>query len=200
MLYIQHRKNTIDELKKVDSEYGVEIDIRSDSNQLILQHDPFSKGTLLSEWLKFFRHQTLILNVKEEGLENEIIALLKKFKIEDFFFLDQSFPFLIKGIKSNMKKSAVRFSEYEDLNTALSLSNMAEWVWVDFFTMCPLNSSSQKLLREANFKICIVSPELQGYPGESYISQLAQKLKNDAVIPNAICTKYPDIWKKCFQY
>lgn len=199
MLYIQHRKNTIDELKKVDPEYGIEIDIRSESNQLILQHDPFSEGALLSEWLVYFKHRTLILNVKEEGLENEILALLKKFKIEDFFFLDQSFPFLIKGVKSNVKKTAVRFSEYEDINTALSLANMAEWVWVDFFTKCPLNSQSQQLLRNANFKICIVSPELQGHPSESSISELAKTLQNDAVIPNAICTKYPDIWKKYFQ-
>ncbi len=199
MLYIQHRKNLIEELKGVDTKYGIEIDLRSDSDQLILQHDPFKKGPLFSEWLKYYKHKTLILNVKEEGLENKILELLTKYSVDDFFFLDQSFPFLIKGIKSNNKKTAIRFSEYEDINTALNLANKVSWVWVDYFTKCPLDQHTHTALRAANFKICIVSPELQGYSAAPYIDELAQKFKQDSISPDAICTKYPEIWEKCLQ-
>ena len=45
MLYIAHRINEINQLKQTPSEMGVEIDIRSNGQDLILQHDPFTAGT-----------------------------------------------------------------------------------------------------------------------------------------------------------
>ena len=83
MKIILHRVNSIEMLHKTPLHFGVEIDIRSNSNLLYLHHDPFSKGESFEEWLKFFEHQTLILNVKEEGLESSILKLMKKYNIND---------------------------------------------------------------------------------------------------------------------
>ena len=63
----------------------------------------------------------LILNVKEEGLETSIIKYLNKYRIENYFFLDQSIPFLIKHSKLCNKQSAARVSEYESIESALRL-------------------------------------------------------------------------------
>jgi hypothetical protein len=41
MEYIAHRINTIEELKQIPKEYGVELDLRDFRDGLILQHDPF---------------------------------------------------------------------------------------------------------------------------------------------------------------
>ena len=41
MLVIHHRRNTINSLKAVNSHLGVEVDIRSFGNKLIINHDPF---------------------------------------------------------------------------------------------------------------------------------------------------------------
>ena len=60
-----------------------------------MHHDPFNKGQPLKTWLEHYDHRFLILNVKE-GLEEMIINLLEKFNINNYFFLDQSFPFLMK--------------------------------------------------------------------------------------------------------
>ena len=86
MEIISHRVNTISHLKKVDNNFGVEIDIRTYNNNLILQHDPFVDGELFEKWLQFYNHGTLVLNIKEEGIEFLVKKLLDKFKIKNFFF------------------------------------------------------------------------------------------------------------------
>ena len=110
---ILHRINTISKLKKTPSCFGVEIDVRSKGRELILHHDPYKKGESFNEWLKFYTHKFIIINIKEEGLEKKALELLKKYNIKNFFFLDQSFPFLIKYSSYISKKTAVRYSEYE---------------------------------------------------------------------------------------
>ena len=44
MLVIHHRRNTINSLKAVNSHLGVEVDIRSFGNKLIINHDPFKES------------------------------------------------------------------------------------------------------------------------------------------------------------
>ena len=41
----------------------------------------------------------MIINIKEEGLETTILRELNESNIKNFFFLDQSFPYLIKKSK-----------------------------------------------------------------------------------------------------
>ena len=140
---ILHRINTIELLEKTPHNLGVEVDIRSNGENLIIHHDPFKAGEYFKEWLKLYNHGTLILNVKEEGLEDELIAIMSTYQIEDFFFLDQSFPFLLKTIKTGETRCALRVSEYEDINTVLNLMGKVQWVWVDCFTTFPLTSKQE---------------------------------------------------------
>jgi hypothetical protein len=60
MKIIKHRINTIEELVLVESDYGVEIDLRSKNGEIILSHDPFSEESVrFSDWLEFYHHKTL---------------------------------------------------------------------------------------------------------------------------------------------
>ena len=197
MKFISHRRNTIEELQATPREYGVEVDIRSDHGQLVIHHDPFAKGDDFEDWLKHYQHGTLILNVKEEGLEARLIDLMKQYKIEDYFFLDQSFPFLIKWSKLGEHHCAVRVSEFESIETALSLAGKIDWVWVDCFTKFPLAGMDAKRLQDAGFKLCLVSPELQGRPADTAIPELAKLLNERHITADAICTKNPELWKEC---
>lgn len=194
MEYIAHRKNSIEDLKQSNSAYGVEIDIRTFGDKLILNHDPYLDGDNFEEWLTHYRHGTLILNVKEEGLESRLIDLMKYHKIDQYFFLDQSFPFMIKWSNLGLKKSAVRFSEYEPIQLALNLKDRIDWVWVDCFTQCPLDKKSYSQLKDANFKICLVSPELQGRFDEFEIVKIHQNFRSNNIVVDAICTKMPETW------
>ena len=194
MRFIAHRRNTIEELIKTPHEYGVEVDIRSEQGKLIIHHDPFSLGADFEGWLKHYQHGTLILNVKEEGLEARLIELMQRYRVTDFFFLDQSFPFLIKWSQLGERRCAVRVSEFESLETALSLAGRVNWVWVDCFTRFPLMGDQAERLQKAGLRLCLVSPELQGRHAETEIPTLIEFLKQQGIVAEAVCTKRPDLW------
>ena len=193
MQIIAHRKNTIDDLIQTPKEFGVEVDIRSLNDDLILNHDPFSDGVSFAKWLPFFNHKILILNVKEEGLETAILKLMNKFNIKSYFFLDQSFPFIIKSAQANIKKCAVRISDFESIQTAINLEGMIDWVWLDCFEGNPISPDIVSICHDAGFKVCLVSPELHGYDA-SKIEIFKFKYSSKRVQIDAVCTKYPHLW------
>lgn len=195
MQIIAHRKNSIEELKSTPNCYGIEMDIRSFGKDLVVHHEPFTKGDLLEEWLKSFNHQTLILNVKEEGLEKRVLELVDTFKIKNYFFLDQSFPFLMKTAKGGNRSCAVRVSEYESIDTALGLAPFIDWCWVDCFTKFPLTHKDAVCLQDAGLKLCLVSPELQGFDASIRVPALRKILEQENISPEAVCTKFPELWR-----
>jgi len=196
MEIIIHRVNTVRKLKKISNNYGVEIDLRSSSRDIVLNHEPFNKGEIFNTWLKHYSHKTLILNIKEEGLEKRILKILKKKNIKDFFLLDQSFPFLIKYSKKFFCKTAGRISEYESIETIRKIKNRINWVWVDCFNKYPLNKNKYNILKGMKLKLCYVSPELQGVYDTKKIEKFINFLLKKKMIPDAVCTKYPKLWKK----
>lgn len=190
---IAHRRNSIDELLSLPYKYGVEVDIRSYGDELIIHHDPYATGVRFEDWLAHYRHGTLILNVKEEGLEERLISLMHSHGIDDWFFLDQSFPFLVKYALLGEHRCAVRVSEFESLQTALSLAGKIDWVWVDCFTRFPLTAEDAQVLKAAGFKLCLVSPELQGW-ADREIAVFAGMLRRENIVFDAICTKRMELW------
>ena len=77
MLFIKHRCNTISELKNTSKNNGVEIDIRSYKNNLILNHEPFEDGILLKDWLCFFVFKCL---------EKSVFRLVPKLQSSQVYF------------------------------------------------------------------------------------------------------------------
>jgi hypothetical protein len=160
MEIIIHRINKIKKLKTIPSKYGTEIDVRSYKDKIILSHDPFSSGDLLSEYLKNYHHGVLIVNIKEAGIEQVVLKMLKKFKIKIFFLLDVEFPYLYKSSRKGFKNTAVRFSEEESLDTVKKYVRRVNWVWIDTFTKFPINKKNIKILDK--FNKCLVSPDRWG--------------------------------------
>lgn len=192
MNYIAHRINTVLELQSVPETFGVEIDLRPwGDDGLILAHDPFEKGEDFETFLQHYRHGTLILNIKSERIEWRVLALLRQYKIQDYFFLDSSFPMMMALVKSGEHAVAVRFSEYESLETVLALRGQVDWVWVDCFSKLPLTTVSYEQLKAAGFKLCLVSPELQGR-GEDIVLY-RDSLRENGFEMDAICTKLASI-------
>lgn len=190
MLIIDHRVNTVEHLQRVPRENGVEIDVRDYDGALRLVHDPFESGELLSEFLAAYRHARLIVNVKCDGLEGSILELLQRHAVSDFFFLDMASPTLIRHALRGERRIAVRFSEHEPIESALRFAGRVDWVWVDCFSRLPLDPESYARLRQ-HFKICLVSPELQGHPAEM-IDTFRAQLR--AMPIDAVCTDLPSRW------
>ena len=195
MELIAHRRNTIAELRDTPVQYGVEVDIRSQGSRLVIHHDAFVTGEFFEDWIEAYRHGTLILNVKEEGLEDALLGIVARRRIEKFFFLDQSFPFLMRYANRGERRCAVRVSEYESVDTALTLAGRIDWTWIDCFTRFPIDGAQARRLQQAGFRLCLVSPELQGRDAATGIKALRSLLTELAVTADAVCTKRPDLWE-----
>lgn len=195
MQLIAHRINTAEQLSQTPQKLGVEVDIRSFGQKLVVHHDPFVTGESFDDWLLSFNHRTLILNVKEEGLEPALISRMAEIGLDDYFFLDQSFPFLVRYAEAAAGRAAIRFSEYESLETVLRLAGRVNWVWVDCFTHLPLSRREYTQLKECGFKLCLVSPELQQRPAEVGIAEMRTTLVKQGIDVDAVCTKRPDLWE-----
>lgn len=190
MLSIAHRVNTIAQLAVTPVTLGVELDLRDRGDRLILQHDPFKEGEDFEEYLRHYHHGLMILNIKSERIEHRVLELIRAANLRDYFFLDCSFPMIRALVAMGERRVAVRFSEFEPVELALALAGQIDWVWVDCFTKMPLDDRTYSLLKR-HFKLCAVSPELQGRDVATipaYREQLAQ-------FPvDAVCTKRPDLW------
>lgn len=194
MHIIMHRRNAIEELRATSPEYGVEVDIRSKGDELIIHHDPFQEGDRFADWIECYRHGVLILNVKEEGLEQRLLAEMAAHGVKDFFFLDQSFPFLLKTARTGERRCAVRFSEYESIDTVLSVAPLIDWLWIDCFSRLPLTRETVAAIKQSGLRTCLVSPELQGRWEEEEVARMRLQMADLAFLPTAVCTKKPALW------
>lgn len=189
-----HRRNTVALLAETPTSFGVEIDIRCRGDRLVVTHDPFTEGPELAEWLRGYRHAGIIANVKEEGLERYVIDALAAVGVSDFFFLDQSFPFMRRWAKTGEKRAAVRVSEEESIETALRLGGRVDWVWVDCFDRFWLGEKDARRLIDAGLRLCLVSPELQGRMDGAEIAEARAAFGRWRLPLHAACTKTPERW------
>ena len=197
MEFISHRVNTVNDLKNTPIEFGVELDLRDNIDGIIyINHDPFVLGENFEDYLRDYHHGTMILNIKSERIEYKVLDLLKKYHIEKYFFLDSSFP-MIKALTDQGESNiALRYSEYEGIDTIKLMSRRAKWVWVDCFNSFPLEEDTYLKLKNMGYKLCFVSPELQGQPER--IEEYADNIKKRNINFDAICTKIYNIdtWKR----
>ena len=156
MIKIAHMVNVLEELEKVPKEYGVEIDLRSCSDMgIILSHDKIEQGKTyltLDHFLQNYDHNFIIANIKESGIEIDVINKIKKFT-DKFFLLDIEFPFIISSNKKYKEHLSIRYSEYESIETVKKLKDYVNWVWIDTFSKLPVLDKDLSC-----FKSCLVSP------------------------------------------
>ncbi len=200
MEYICHRVNKKEDMLKQEDEYGVEIDLRDNPNGTIhIEHNPFTIGQDFEEYLKDYNKGLMILNIKSERIELKVLDLLKKYNIKDYFFLDSSFP-MIK-LLSDMEEYniALRFSEFEGLDTIKNMEGKAKWIWVDCFTKIPIDKKIEEELHKLNYKLCFVSPELENQ--DEKLEEYATYIKDNNIKFDAICCKKYNInrWKKILE-
>ena len=195
--YIAHRINTKAELADLSEEFGVEIDLRDTTDGRVhISHDPFQLGEDFENYLDSYRHGTMILNIKSERIEHKVLALLSKHPHIEYFFLDSSFPMIKLLSEEGERNMALRFSEFEGMDTLKTMQGRVDWVWIDCFSRLPIDAKIYKEIKGMNYKTCLVSPELQARPKdlEAYKKYLAEQ----GIVFDAICTKSYNIevWRK----
>ncbi len=194
MEFIAHRINTLQLLSTVPLEFGVEIDLRDDlSGRIYMEHDPFVPGEDFEEYIKNYNHGTVILNVKSERIEHKVIDIMKKYGLNNYFFLDCSFPMIKLLTDLGETNIALRYSEYEGIYTIEKLKNKVKWVWVDCFSDFPLDYTTYSFIKKLGYLTCFVSPELQGQPEK--IELYARIINSENIRFDAICCKISNISK-----
>jgi hypothetical protein len=200
VLYFKHRVNDEAALAEVDPAWGVEIDLRSDvgaAGRLHLSHDPWKRGWSFEAWLRAFRARGIrgpaILNTKEDGLEQRALELCQAAGVGDVLFLDTALPTLIGRVgRGEGERFFVRVSRDEPVEAVRAFRGKVRWAWVDCFDGVPLPAAEVARL-VPDFRICLVSPELQGRP----IDEVA-RFGELYALAEGVCTKDPARWQALF--
>lgn len=187
-----HRANDLALAKLPSGFCGAEIDLRTESKQVILAHDPFIGGPKFADWLELFSGTFLILNVKEVGIEASIVQDISNKRPDlDYFFLDLPTPSLLKAISEGLP-AAARVSEFE--NVVDAQNSRASWIWIDSFTG---DWTVLEKLLSVSQKTCLVSPELQGRSFEHHrdeFERIKSFLNHKSDLVDLICTKNETFW------
>ncbi|MFO0669375.1 MAG: hypothetical protein U0235_07090 [Polyangiaceae bacterium] len=189
----RHRVNALEGLEalaQANVADGIEFDLRSDGDRVIVTHDPFTDGPTIETFFPRIGRRPCIFNVKCEGIEERVAALAAAHGLDDYFFLDCSVPAAMKLARRGETRVAVRYSEVEPAEAVLAWEGKAQWVWVDCFTRFPTEPAAWARIAE-RFKICLVSPELQAHDAaaDARLRESLTGLRYDAV-----CTKKPERW------
>lgn len=182
MIPIIHKVNSIESLKKIPKNYGVELDIRNSTSGLILSHELSNEGTLFEEYLEDYNNELLVANIKESGTEDEAIRLIKNKNIDNFFLLDVEFPYIYQNFELNKKYLSTRFSKYESIDSVKNLIKKVEWLWVDTYSDFDIDNNCAEVM--SNFKICLVSPSRWGL--QDMVDSYLDKFKNFTIKIDAI--------------
>ena len=184
MEIVAHRVNTIDSLEALPASYGAEIDLRADGSRIVLNHDPFAGGTDFDDWLRRYRHGLLVLNIKEAGIEQEVLRRVRRHGVARYFLLDVEFPYLYRASRAGERAIAVRYSEDEPIELVDRYRTLVDWVWIDTNTRLPLDPAV--VARLGSMKTCLVCPDRWGRPED--IPAYQAQMRGLGFRPDAVMT------------
>ncbi|OGI00908.1 MAG: hypothetical protein A2287_07400 [Candidatus Melainabacteria bacterium RIFOXYA12_FULL_32_12] len=175
--------------------FGTETDIRDIAGTLVISHDP-PKGSempfdrFLQIYSEYDKSLYLALNIKSDGLQNELKRLINKYNIQNYFVFDMSIPDTIGYINQGLNVFS-RSSEYEK---DLPFYGKSTGVWMDCFNSdCITNDKIEYHLNNSK-QVCIVSSEL--HKREHILAWKQYKKLNTQNI--MLCTDYPQQAKEFF--
>jgi len=192
MRILIHRVNSIAELMQTSSKFGVEVDVYEHDGQIYTGHDPRSEICQFKSWVKEFEHDFLAVNIKQEGIEMEVLEILEAAGIRNFFLFDLSFPMLYKLSQLGESRLAVRVSDIEGAQALSYFQNKIDWVWLDAFVDVGFIPSILDSL--SWFKVCAVSPELHSQREFELSAKMLPELLALKSEFSAVCTKKPEMW------
>lgn len=184
MEIVIHRVNKVKNLMEIPKNYGCEIDIRAQGSKLILHHDPYANGDFLDDYLDAYQHGLLVLNIKEAGIESDVLNAVRSRGIDRYFLLDVEFPYIYRASRAGERAIAIRYSEEEPIELVNHYASKVDWVWIDTNTILPLNPEVVHQLKGMN--TCLVCPERWGRPDD--ILAYRQKMKAFDFMPTAVMT------------
>lgn len=187
-------KNSMAALQSaLEAGFGLETDIRDLDGELVISHDVPLRGAVrpAEELLAFYAGHgctgTLALNVKSDGLQDRLEALLRKYAVTRYFVFDMSVPDTLGYLKRGLT-TFVRRSELEDHP---ALAARAAGIWLDELTG-PWIDAGVVAREAAAARVAIVSPELHRREHLPQWAALGQALAAGAPADRLLlCTDFP---------
>jgi hypothetical protein len=136
----------------------------------------------------------LVLNIKEAGIETEVLRRVRDRGIAGFFLLDVEFPYLYRASRSGERAIAVRYSEDEPIELVDQYRSRVDWVWIDTNTRLPLDAGI--IARLAPLKTCLVCPERWHRADD--IKPYQSQMSALGFMPTAVMTsmQYAEAWDR----
>lgn len=178
--------------------FGIEFDIRDHNQSLVVSHDmPAGQDMPLAYLLEMHARLapsvTLAINIKADGLAEELLRLTEKFRTRSYFAFDMSVPDMRHYLNAAMPCLA-RHSEYEPFTP---FHEQAHGVWFDSFSnKLPDISLIKRCLNESKIA-CVVSAELHG--SAHYAQWASLEHSGLSQTPGLmLCTDEPDAAQEAF--
>lgn len=177
---------------------AVEMDIRDYQGLLVISHDIADKeSAYLEDLFRSYRTMNsnvlLALNIKADGLQTSLEALIKKYQITNYFVFDMSIPDMIIYLKEGFNVF-IRQSEFEK---ELPFYDEAVGVWMDCFENDWIQIEDIKFHLDNGKKVCLVSPELHRRDHVPFWERLGL-LDKQASRNVLLCTDYPEDGRRYF--
>jgi len=175
--------------------YGVETDVRDILGQLVISHDmPLGNETKFNAFLALYAasgaKSCLAINIKADGLQKPLKALLTKYGVKNYFVFDMSVPDTFGYIQEDVRFFS-RISEYEPQDPFYLNSS---GVWVDCFHSKWFTTKLISAFLDQGKQVCIVSPELHKRDHLNVWHDLREFETSNIFL----CTDFPDAAKEFF--
>jgi len=115
---------------------GIELDLRMYNRKIVVSHDSIcspEKILYFEDLIKLEKqlpNKLWALNIKEDGIAESLVKILKLYPSLNYFCFDMSFPETVKYIRHNLK-IASRLSDLENEN--IFISEHSDFYLIDSF-------------------------------------------------------------------
>ena len=182
--------------RSFDLGYGTETDIRDIQGNLVISHDmPQGNEITFENLLQIMngRNLPLALNIKADGLANEILRLLKQYNHTNYFTFDMSIPDMVVQLKTDLTV----FTGLSDILSPAVLLDQAEGIWLDCFYSDWYDSKLVDTYLEMGKSVCIVSADLHKRDVKEQWSIIKQ-CKHFDLDSLMLCTDFPETAREFF--
>lgn len=174
----------------LDAGHGIELDVRDLGGSLIVSHDPPTSVLLTFDEVVATATRfagVLAVNVKADGLHDQLAAALDPLPEQQWFTFDHSVPDLRTALAHGIRC----FTRQSDLEPVPTLVEHAAGVWIDGFERDWVAERTVAEHLEAGRQVCLVSPELHGRQHRQIWAEWARwpVATADEVM---ICTDFPN--------
>ncbi|WP_349367893.1 hypothetical protein [Salinarimonas sp.] len=186
--------------RSFDLGFGTETDLRDCDGRLVVSHDPpgehaLDADALLELHARTGPHLPLALNIKADGLQDLVVAALRRRRIETAFVFDMSVPDMLRW----SEREVPVFTRHSDIEPEPALYANARGVWLDAFRADWWTPETIRGHLDRGKRVCVVSPELHGRPHRPVWDRLARSplARADGLM---LCTDFPEEACEVFGY